>query len=125
MSFLTSFPGETNLMDVLMVDGVRAAPLLGYVHQVMLGLSVFSPAEREIIFAFVSCRNACSYCFGQHSHAARLLGVDDGLIDALVSDVQTAPGDDKFKLILAYVTKLTRAPGTVVASDGEGMAAAG
>jgi uncharacterized peroxidase-related enzyme len=125
MSYLTSFPGEANLMDVLMADGARAAPLLGYTRHVMRGPSAFTPAEREMIFAFVSGLNACSYCFGQHSHAARLLGIDEGLIDALVHDVQTAPVDDRFKPVLAYVAKLTRAPSTVVASDVEGMAAAG
>ena len=125
MSFLTSFPGETNLIDVLMADGARAAPLLGYIREVMRGPSAFSPAKREMIFAFVSGLNACSYCYGQHSHAERLLGIDEGLVDALVHDVQTAPVDDKFKPVLAYVGKLTSAPSTVIASDVAAMAAAG
>ena len=53
------------------------------------------------------------------------LGIDEGLIDALVHDVQTAPVDDRFKPVLAYIAKLTRAPSTIIASDVGGMADAG
>ncbi|MGH9772408.1 MAG: carboxymuconolactone decarboxylase family protein [Candidatus Acidiferrales bacterium] len=42
---------------------------------IMRGPSPLSPAERELIGAFVSALNSCQYCYGGHRAAAELFGV--------------------------------------------------
>lgn len=125
MPFLPTFAGESNLMAVLMHNPERGQPLMAFTREVMRGESAFSPAERELIFAFVSGLNACAYCFGQHGHAARLLGIDDGVIDKLLDDIESAPVDGRMKPVLAYVRTMTQTPSRVTQADVDAVLAAG
>ncbi|WP_425080919.1 carboxymuconolactone decarboxylase family protein [Ruegeria arenilitoris] len=73
----------------------------------MRGESKLSASERELIAAYVSGLNACSYCHDAHTVFARAYGIDPKLVKALMEDLHSAPVDQRFKPILAYVKKLT------------------
>lgn len=91
----------------------------------MRGESALSEAERELIAAYVSGLNACTYCFGVHQNTARAFGVAEGLLVDLLADVDTADVDDRMRPLLSYVGKLTSDPARVSPVDAQRVLDAG
>ncbi|MEU8660562.1 carboxymuconolactone decarboxylase family protein [Actinoplanes philippinensis] len=54
-----------------------AGPLNNLAQTLLRGPSPLSPAQREIIAAYVSRRNECTFCAETHGAVARRLGADD------------------------------------------------
>jgi len=125
MSFLRSLPTTATLRDVFKAFPHAARPLIEYHEQLMRGPSPLSVAERELIAAYVSGLNACSYCHGIHSATAEALGVECGLPAGLLRDSDHAPVGERLKPLLYYVRQLTLAPGRVSAADVDAVFAAG
>ena len=83
----------------------------------LVGDSPLSRGERETIAAFVSHRNACRFCTESHAAAARhLLGEQCESVDAVLTDVASAPVSAKLKALLAIAAKVQRG-GPIVTSD--------
>jgi AhpD family alkylhydroperoxidase len=77
---------------------------------ILRGPSPLTPAQRELIGAYVSSLNACQYCYGGHRAAAELFGVSPQAIDGLIQDLGTAPIEAKLLPLFAFVKKLTLTP---------------
>ena len=125
MSFLASLPGDTNLMDILMIAPERGKVIFDYTRAAMRDESAFTPGERELIYAFGSRLNACTYCFDMHSRGAIGLGIDEKLFDELMEDIDSSSADEKLKPVLHLVRKLTLTPSRVTQSDVDKILAAG
>lgn len=125
MPFLSVFPENHHLSDVFKNFPEGAQPLMEYHDVILRGPSPLTVAERELIAAIVSGTNACSFCYGAHALAAERFGMEEAMMEALLSDIDTAPVDDKMKPILKYVKKLTEAPSKIVKSDADAVLAAG
>lgn len=91
----------------------------------MNGPSPLTPGEREMIQAYVAGLNDCKFSYLGHCAAAEEWGIESGLIDKLVADLSTAPIDDKFKPLLAFVRKLTLTPSAMSQADADAVFAAG
>lgn len=117
MPFLASLPAESTLLAVLSRSPAAAVALLDYHEAVMRGDSPLSPAEREIIAAYVSGLNACGYCHGVHEATAQAFGLSAGVLDALLDDVDVAPVDARLKSLLRYARKLTLEPARMTQRD--------
>ena len=125
MAFLKSLPPTAALLDVFRAYPATAKPLLD-VHEVVLrGESPLTPAERELIAAYVSGLNACTYCHGIHTATAEAFGVEEGLLKTLLEDVDSSPVDEKMKPILRYVQKLTLTPSRMIPADADAVYAVG
>lgn len=69
--------------------------------------SPLSPAERELIAAYVSYLNECKFCYNSHASASRYLFKDQaGVVDLVLKDYQTAPISDKLKALLTIAGKV-------------------
>lgn len=65
------------------------------------GESPLSAAERELIAAFVSHLNNCTFCYSSHAAAARYLFQDQAqLVDFVLDDFESAAISSKLKLLL-------------------------
>lgn len=65
------------------------------------GESPLSEAERELIAAFVSHRNQCTFCFSSHAAAARYLFKDEAqVVDIVLDNFENAPISAKLKSLL-------------------------
>lgn len=65
------------------------------------GESPLSEAERELIAAFVSHRNRCTFCFSSHAAAARhLFRAEAQVVDLVLDDYENAPISEKLKALL-------------------------
>ena len=125
MAHLSSTPDDAVLLDVFRAYPETSRPLLDYHEVVMRGPSEFTAGERELIAAYVSGLNACGYCHGVHTVTAEACGIAAGAAPAAVTDLDTAPVDDRMRPVLRYVGKLTRSPSSVTRADADEVLAAG
>jgi len=86
-------------------------------HILLRGESPLSEAERELIAAFVSHRNKCTFCYSSHAAAARyLFQADAQVVDFVLDDYENAPISAKLKSLLAIAASVQTDARTV--SDG-------
>ena len=84
------------------------------------GESPLTPAERELIAAYVSSRNDCYFCMSSHAAASRhLYGEDRDVVDAVIADLDSAPVSDKLRALLVIAGKVQRNGRLVTEEDVE------
>ncbi len=125
MSFFPSLPATPHLADVYKRFPDHVKPLLVYHDLLLRGESPLTVGERELIAAYVSGLNACSFCFGAHKIYAEVFGFDPNLVDRMVGNLDTAPIDDKLKPLLRYAAKLKDLPPKLTPADADAVYAAG
>ena len=125
MPLLPSLPDDALVKDVYPLNPEMFRHWCIVEETIMRGPSEFTAGEREVMGAFVSRLNACTYCWSSHSEAAKHLGADPGPIDALVEDVETAPVPEKMRPVYRYLKKLTLTPYKMIQSDADAVLAAG
>lgn len=125
MTHLHRLPAGAALLDVFRAFPETARPLLDYHEALLRGPSPLSVAQRELLAAYVSGLNGCSYCLGVHRETAARFGVAEETLAALLEDVDTAPVEERMRPLLRYVGTLTRTPSRVTAADAEAVFAAG
>ncbi len=92
---------------------------------IMRGPSAFTSGERELMAAYVSRLNSCTYCASSHSEAAIILGVEPHLLEGLMTDIDAAPIDKRFVPIFKCLKKLTLTSFKMVQADADAIYAAG
>ena len=98
--------------------------LVRFTEEVMRGPSPLSPGMRELIGAFFSKRNQCSFCSDAHAAtAAQYLEKD--LVDEVLSDLETSSLDPAHKELFRYIGKLAENPARVTPSDIDKLKEAG
>lgn len=125
MAFLQNLPTNAALLDVFRCYPATARPLILYHEVLMRGESPLGIGERELIAAYVSGLNSCAYCHGIHTATAQAFGIKEGLLHALLEEIDTAPVHDKIKPLLHYVRKLTQLPARLTSADADAVYAAG
>ena len=91
----------------------------------MNGPSPLSPGERELILAYAAGTAGCRFVYAAHSAVVYAWGIEEGLLDKLLDDLDTAPIDARLKPLLAFVRKLTLTPGEMAQADADAVFAAG
>src|SRR5262249_2959171 len=91
----------------------------------MNGPSPLSPTERELFFAYAAGVAGCKFVYVAHSAVAYAHGVEKGLIEKLLENLDTAPVEARLKPLLAYVRKLMLTPGEMRQADADAVFAAG
>src|SRR5271157_4346372 len=76
MPHLRSLPAEPVMRDLYRAYPATCKPLGELTEAAMRGRSPFTPAERELIAAYVSGLNACVYCHTTHVAVAEACGVE-------------------------------------------------
>ena len=125
MTLVPSLGEAAHLGDFFKAFPDHAGPLLVYCDGVLRGESELSVGERELIATFVSALNACRFCTDSHSIYAEAFGVEPGVIDALMADIDTAPVDTRLKPVMRYVRKLNDTPARLVEHDAQAVYDAG
>ena len=114
-----------NVLEIFQHDPKRYSPITQFVQTVMRGESALSEGERELIAAYVSGLNACNYCYGSHQAIAADLNVDPKLLEAILTDIATAPIEEPMRPVLAFVRKVTLNPSKTTQADVDAMLEAG
>lgn len=78
-----------------------ARHLNGLAEVLLRGPSSLTPAERELIAAFVSRRNQCVFCSSSHAAVARYhYGTSAAVVDQVLEDMESAPISGKMRALL-------------------------
>ncbi|MFQ5671211.1 MAG: carboxymuconolactone decarboxylase family protein, partial [Acidobacteriota bacterium] len=125
MSYLPSLPENAVVLDVFAAFPETARHLMAYHQQLLRGPSPLSPAQRELIAAYVSGLNRCQYCHGVHAATAAALGVREDLLRQLAEDLDTAGVEPRLRPLLRYVRKLTVSRARISREDATAVFEAG
>jgi uncharacterized peroxidase-related enzyme len=125
MAFFKSLSSTSGPGDVFTKYPDIYGPWADTGQALMNGPSPLTPGEREMIAAYVVGIAKCDYAYVAHSAAAYAWGIEDGLIDKLLADLESAPVADKFKPMLRYAGKLTATPSEVTQADADAVFDAG
>lgn len=125
MALFPSLPEVSHLGDVLKKFPRGVAPLLQFHEDLLRTDGELSIGERELIAAFTSGLNACTFCSGSHTIYAEIFGISPGIVEALIDNIDTADVKAKLKPILHYVKKLNNLPSKLVQADANAVFDAG
>ena len=125
MAQFPSLPEPTHLSDLFKQYPEHIEHLMRFTDGILREEGELSIAERELIATFVSGLNACKFCFDSHLIYARVFGVETGIVEALLEDIDSAGVDDKLKPILHYVKKLNTLPSQMIKADAQRVYDAG
>lgn len=101
-------------------------PLYELAQVLLRGPSPLSPAERELIAAYVSHRNECGFCRDSHAAAARCLyGDQRGVVDEWVFAQNATSLSAKMQALLLLAGKVQVAGHQVTPADISAARAAG
>jgi len=91
--------------------------LNGLADTLLRGFSSLSPGEREMIAAYVSAGNECSFCRMLHASTARhLLGSASPVVDLVLAQGAEAPVSEKLRALLEIAAKV-RVDGRLVTAE--------
>lgn len=127
MAFIKSIPeAEESVAAVMGRYPGQAMPMMKFSDNIMRsGECAFTDEQRELIGAYASGVNDCTYCYNTHKATAETFGVDEGLLDSMLGDLDGSPVDEKMKPVLRYVRKLTETPSRMVQADADAIFDAG
>jgi uncharacterized peroxidase-related enzyme len=125
MPRLRSLPEQPVMRDLYKSQPASCKPLGELTEVAMRGPSPFTQGQRELIAAYVSGLNACTYCHTTHAGVAAAFGVQPDLFNVLLSDIDLAPVEERIKPILRYARKLTLSPARMTDADAAAIYEAG
>tara|TARA_Y100001978_G_scaffold198154_1_gene210143 strand:+ start:2793 stop:3395 length:603 start_codon:yes stop_codon:yes gene_type:complete len=120
-SFFSYLDEWSDITDITFRDRPRLGPLDKASHRIMRGPGRLSFADREMIAAYVSGLNACSFCYGSHEAVAAEFGVESHLLEELVDNLDQAAISENNRVLLRYVQKLTLSPSKMSRKDAEAV----
>jgi uncharacterized peroxidase-related enzyme len=91
----------------------------------MNGPSPLTQGERELILAYAAGVAGCTFVYVAHSAVAYSWGIEDGLLDKLLQDFDSAPLEPRLRPLLAFVRKLMLTPSDIAQADADAVFDAG
>ncbi len=125
MPFFKHLDELSDITDITWNDRKRLGPLDKASQEIMRGKSTFSFAQKECFAAYVSGLNACSFCYGSHAAVAKNFGISTETIEALITDIDSAPIPEHQKPLFHYLKKLTQSPSKLIQQDADAVFEAG
>ncbi len=125
MPFFSYLEDQAVVGDIVTKNRRLYRHLSKVTSDIMSVRSPLSRGDREMIAAYVSGLNQCQFCFGGHSVAAQAFGLSEDFFDSLLSDLDTAPVNEKMRSLLRYIRKLTLTPEKLTQADYDDVIAVG
>ncbi|MFT5447020.1 MAG: putative peroxidase-related enzyme [Gammaproteobacteria bacterium] len=125
MPFFKSMPENAGPPTVFNAYPEIYGPFSQMSQVLMNGPSPLSPGERELIFAYAAGVSGCKFVYAAHSAVAIAWGAEEGLLDKLLDDLDSAPIEAKLKALLRFAQKLTLTPGEMSQADADAVFEAG
>lgn len=124
MSYLSYSKDFQGVGDIFMQDPARYLPFIQLLDNVMSAESELTQSQKEMIAAYTSKLNNCSYCVNSHSCILLKLETDEQIIQSLMSE-PTEMMDKKLLTLLTFARLLTLEPGSVNKADIHEIKSAG
>jgi uncharacterized peroxidase-related enzyme len=94
-----------------------AEPLGALANALLHAPSSLTPGERELIAAYVSSLNDCTFCCRSHAAIAACHIGDERLVDAVLADPSSTNLSEKMKALLAVAAKVQQSGRAVLPAD--------
>jgi uncharacterized peroxidase-related enzyme len=113
-------------IDTQDVPGIRALlafrpetaePLAALANALLHAPNSLTQGERELIAAFVSSLNGCTFCFRSHAAIAAWHLGDEAMVDAVVADPANAEVSPKMRTLLALAARVQQGGRAVTEAD--------
>lgn len=117
MPKLPSLNPDGTLFDLFQTFPGHAETLMPFVDAVLRGPGEWDIADREMIAAYVSSLNACSFCLGGHVLYAEAFGIPPDTLSAVLQDPATAEIDPQLAAVLGYVRRINTMPHGMTQAD--------
>ena len=117
--FFKGFNEESDIKAIILQEGGRYQHLGALSHHILRGSSPLTVGQRELLAAYVSVLNECQYCTGTHMEVASKFGVNDSLLQSILTDIDSASISDELRPILHFAKKLTLTPNKMIQQDAE------
>lgn len=114
LSYSRNYKG---VAEVFLRSPTLYQPLLEFFENVMVGDSMLSKEEREIIATHVSYINGCHFCVEAHRATLTAMGVDEATLSTLDMGANISGVSDQVKDLLVFSEKLTLTPAEITIAD--------
>lgn len=108
MPFISNIPKDTGPEGILEKFPESGNPILQATQELLKGSSELPKKYCELIAAYTSGLNSCDFCYGGHAAFAEAFGIEDGLLEAIIENIDSADIEDKMKVLLKFVKKITK-----------------
>jgi len=125
MAKLPSLPDNAHISDLFRAFPLSRDAMMAFTDVVMRGDGVLDIGTREMIAAYVSGLNRCTFCHGSHLIYAKAFGIDEAALLAALDDLNSAPFDGKTAALLDYIRKLNTLPSRITQNDIDAVLGAG
>jgi uncharacterized peroxidase-related enzyme len=125
MPFFKALTRDSGVRDILRLNKPVGRALIALHDALLRGDSPLTPAQHELIAAYVSGLNECQYCFGVHAETARLFGMPEEQLRKLLFDPDHVEMEPRMRPLLEYVRRLALSPQQLVQADADAVFAAG
>ena len=125
MPFFKSLPSDAGPPSVFEKYPDIYGPWSHMSQAMMNGPSPLSQGERELILAYAAGVAGCKFVYVAHSEVAYAWGIENGVLDRLVENLDAAPVEPRLKSLLAFVRKLMLTPSDMTQADADAVFAAG
>ena len=125
MPFFKSLPEDAGPPAIFTKYPDLYGPWSKMSEAMMNGPSPLSQGERELILAYAAGVAGCDFVYVAHSEVAYAHGIENGLIDLLINDPDSAAVEPRMKPLLAFVRKLSLTPGQISQADADAVFEAG
>ena len=110
--------GVPGIRSLVMFRPDTGKHLYDLAHVLLREPSSLTPAEGELIAAYVSSQNSCKFCMNSHAAAAReLYGEERYVVDCVIENANDAPVSPKMKTLLNIAGKVQKSGKEVTAED--------
>ena len=121
MANFPSLSENPTLAEVYARFSESAHALFQQIDIVMRGDNPLSIGERELIAAYVSSLNSCSFCLGAHAEIAKGFGVEEAVIQALVTENFDDCIDDRDAALFRFIRKVNSNSSRITSKDVESL----
>jgi uncharacterized peroxidase-related enzyme len=121
MTYFDSLKNASEITDVFFQRPNKYMAALTLAQELLREDSYLPSKDRELVAAYTSYLNGCSYCYGSHREFAASLGADE--VDLSIFDSESSA--HKLQPILDYVKKLTKSPSSLSQEDKDKVIASG
>ena len=89
MAYINVEEGVPGIRSLVLFRPETGKSLYELAQVLLRGASPLTEAERELIAAYVSYRNDCTFCWSSHAAASRCLyGDEKNIVDEVLKDMQ-------------------------------------
>src|SRR3954471_17736996 len=121
MTFFKSLPANAGPPSIFKLYPEIYGPWSHMSQAMMNGPSPLSQGERELILAYAAAIGGCEFVYVAHSEVAYAWGIENGVIERLLENPETAPLDARLKTLLAFVRKLMASPSQMSQEDADAV----